>query len=48
MLPLEVVKETNPVEAAEYAVAAGFAKEHAFTWWVLCTLYKQDCIIKKV
>ena len=45
--PLWVVKESNPVESAEYAVATGLAKEPAFAWWVLCTLHKQDHIIKK-
>ena len=39
-LPLKDVKESNPVEAAEYAVATQLAKEPAFTWWVLCTLCK--------
>ena len=32
--PIWVVKESNPVESAEYAVATGLAKEPAFAWWV--------------
>ena len=42
-LPLMDVKESNPIEAAKYAVATGLAKEPAFAWWVLCMLCKQDC-----
>ena len=47
-LPLMDVKESNPVETAKYTVATKLAKETAFSWWVLCTLHKQDHIIEKV
>ena len=33
-LPLSVVKESNPIQLAEYAVAAGITDEPAFAWWV--------------
>ena len=40
--PLKDVKESNPVEAAKYIVAARLAKEPAFVWWVLCTHCTSD------
>ena len=47
-LPLKNGKESNPVEAAKYAVAAGLTKQPVCAWWVLCTLCMQDHIIKLV
>ena len=31
---LSMLKESNPVETDEYAVAAGIQDEPAFKWWV--------------
>ena len=42
------LKESNPVELAEYAVAVGIEDEPAFKWWVPFTLNKRDRIIAKV
>ena len=42
------VKEANPVELAEYALANGIDDEPAFKWWVPYTLKKRDRIIAKV
>ena len=47
-LPLKVVKESNPVQLADYAVKNKIDKEPAFNWWVSYTLRKRDRIIKKV
>jgi hypothetical protein len=47
-LPMKDVKESNPIELAEYAVANQIADEPAFAWWVRYTLRKRDRIIKKV
>ena len=47
-LPLKVVKESNPVQLADYAVKNKIDKEPAFNWWVPYTLRKRDRIIKKV
>ena len=47
-LPLKDVKNGNMIEAAEYAVSTGIAKEPAFAWWVPRALRKRDRIIKKV
>ena len=42
------VKESNPVELAEYAVANQLEDEAAFAWWVGYTLKKRDRIISAV
>ena len=47
-LPLQTVKESNPVELTEYAVNNLIAEEPAFAWWVPYTLSKHDRIIMKV
>ena len=46
--PLKDLKESNPVQVAEYAVANGIAEEPAFAWWVPYTLKKKLQIIAKV
>ena len=33
-VPLKILKNSNPIEVAEFAVARGIDKEPAFTWWV--------------
>ena len=43
---LHDVKESNPVQMAEYAVANKLVEEPAFRWWVPYTLKKRDRIIK--
>jgi Reverse transcriptase (RNA-dependent DNA polymerase) len=45
---LKDLKESNPVQVAEYAVANGIAEEPAFAWWVPYTLKKKLQIIAKV
>jgi hypothetical protein len=47
-IPLSIMKESNPVDVAEYAVAAGIQNEAAFEWWVPYTLRKRDRIISAV
>ena len=47
-LPLSQVKESIPIELAEYAVAQKIHKEPAFNWWVNKTLRKRDRIIGKI
>jgi hypothetical protein len=42
------LKESNPVEVAEYATKVGIADEAAFAWWVPYTLRKRDAIISLV
>ena len=39
------MKESNPVEVAEYARARSVDDEPAFAWWVPYTLKKRDIII---
>ena len=45
---LKDLKQSNPVELAEYALANGIEEEPAFKWWVRHTLRKRDRIISKV
>ena len=33
-VPLKDLKQSNPVDMAEYAVANEISDEHAFNWWV--------------
>ena len=44
---LKDLKDTNPVELAEYAVAIHFVDEPAFQWWVPLTLKKRNHVIAK-
>ena len=47
-VPLKVLKESNPVEVAEYVSSRKLAGEAAFAWWVPYTLRKRDRIISAV
>ena len=42
------MKDSHPVDVAEFAKARGIADEAAFAWWVPYTLRKRDIIIKSV
>lgn len=42
------LKESNPVEIADYAVAHGLDSEPAFAWWVPFTLKRRNRIIAAV
>eukprot|EP00980_Cylindrotheca_fusiformis_P000893 scaffold235_cov88-Cylindrotheca_fusiformis.AAC.1 len=42
------MKESHPVETAEFARARGIDKEPAFAWWVPYTLRKRDIILSKI
>lgn len=45
---LKDIKESNPVEMAEYAISNNISTEPAFAWWVPHTIRKRDRIIMKV
>jgi hypothetical protein len=47
-VPLKDLKESYPVETAEYAVANKIVEEPAFAWWARKVLRKRDLIIMKV
>ena len=47
-IPLKDLKDSNPIETAEYAVSNKIAEEPAFAWWVRAFLRRRDRIIKKV
>ena len=42
------LKESHPIETAEYAKILGIDHEAAFNWWVPHVLKKRDCIISLV
>ena len=46
--PMKDLKESNPVDIAEYVVGYRISEESAFSWWVPYTLNKQYHIIAKV
>jgi hypothetical protein len=45
---LKDLKESNPVQLAEYAIMNKLVSQPAFAWWVPYTLKKHDIIIAKV
>lgn len=49
-VPLKDLKESHPVQVAEYTVANKLVSEPAFNWWVKVkiVLCRRDCIIKVV
>ena len=42
------LKESNPIEVAEYTVSQDIAHQPAFAWWVPFTLRKRKIIISAV
>lgn len=42
------LKESNPIEVAEYAISRELADEPAFAWWVPFTMRRRDRIIAAV
>ena len=46
--PLKDIKESNPVEVAEYAVHMKLVSEPAFAWWVPYVIKRRDRLIKAV
>ena len=47
-VPSKILKNSNLIEVAEFAVARGTDKEPDFTWWVPYTLRRRDRIIDGV
>jgi hypothetical protein len=47
-IPLKELKESHPVQVAEYVTAKGIAKEPTFSWWVPYTLKKLKAIVSAV
>jgi Reverse transcriptase (RNA-dependent DNA polymerase) len=46
-IPLKEIKETNPVEVAQYVIDNRIDEEPAFDWWVKYTLKKLHRLISK-
>ena len=47
-IPLRIIKQSHPVELAEYAVAQKIDQEPAFNWWVRNVLQKRNRVIAKI
>ena len=47
-IALKDIKDSFPVQLAEYSVRARISQEPAFAWWVSFVLKKQNRIIAKV
>ena len=47
-MPLKDLKESNPIEVAEYVKRNGLEEEPAFAWWVPWTLRTRTRILKQV
>jgi hypothetical protein len=47
-VPLKDLKETNPIEVAEYAIANKIDHEPAFAWWVKTVMKKRERIVSKL
>ena len=47
-IPLTEIKESNPIEVAEAAIAFNINKEPAFNWWVHKVLKRKDRMIKQM
>lgn len=47
-VPLKYLKEHNPLQLAEYAIANNIVDKPAFKWWVPTAIKKRNCLISKV
>ena len=47
-IPLSQLKESNPIEVSEYAVAQNLQNEPAFKWWVPKVFRRRNRLINKV
>jgi hypothetical protein len=47
-IDLKILKESNPVQVAEYVTARNIANKPAFAWWVPYVLRKRDVIVSAV
>jgi hypothetical protein len=47
-MDLKLMKESNPVQVAEYAESRGISDEPAFAWWVPYTLRKKDITVSAI
>jgi len=45
---LNMVKESNPIELAEYAILNCIDDEPAFKWWVSLVIHKRNRMVNKV
>ena len=47
-MPLHIIKSSNPIETAEFAISRNIHHEPAFAWWVNDVIRRRDRIISKL
>ena len=47
-VPLKDMKESHPIEIADFSKSRGIYKKPAFSWWITYTLQKRDIIISAI
>ena len=47
-VPLSVLKESNPLMLAEYAISRGIEKHPVFAWWIPSMMRKRKHIVKQI
>ena len=47
-IDLKILKESNPIQVAEYATSRDIHEHPAFAWWVPYVLQKHDVIVSAV
>ena len=47
-IPLELAKDSNPIEVAEYAISRNLEEYPAFAWWVRRVIKKRAMLINKI
>ena len=48
LVPLHLIKESNPIELSEHDKSNSYSNEPAFIWWVRKVLDKCDRLVNKV
>ena len=46
--PMRVLKESNPIQIAEYVMSRKINNDPAFAWWVPYTLRKRDVMVSSI
>ncbi len=47
-IPLRILKHSNPLEVAEYAISRNIVTQPAFAWWVSLTIRRRNKIIAAI
>ena len=47
-LPLTILKDSNPLMLADYAISRGIQTQPAFAWWVPTVTRKRKHVVKQI